>query len=115
MARGKVRWVEDTGTSARIASLKETNRKNTMEYNITQEEYEAHENPAELSRAKISADYTASKTMGRKEAFKYLQSGMVDFTKGKEKTQEDLETFLNNGGKGIDLTLGEAFLIYGIA
>ena len=86
-----------------------------MEYNITQEEYEAHENPAELSRAKISADYTASKTMGRKEAFKYLQSGMVDFTKGKEKTQEDLETFLNNGGKGIDLTFGEACLIYGIA
>ena len=86
-----------------------------MEYKIPQEEFEAHENPAELSRAKISADYIANKVMGRKEALKHLHSGMVKGTEEKETTQEDLKTFLNNGGKGIDLTFGEACLIYGIA
>ena len=86
-----------------------------MEYTIPQEQLEAHKNPAELSRAKISADYVANKVMGRKEARKHLDFDKVKGTEEKEKTQEDLKTVLNNGGKGIDLTFGEACLIYGIA
>jgi hypothetical protein len=114
VARGQVRWVEDTGTSARIAALKEKNRKNTMDREITPEEFETHKNPAELSQAMISADYTTSKVMGKKEAFWYLDCNRLDYTRG-EKTKEELTIFLNNGGEGIDLTFDETCLIYGIA
>lgn len=90
-----------------------------MDHEITQEECEAHKNPSEPSRTMISADFTANKVMGRKVALEHLRSGgMVDFTKGtkeKEKTQEELKTFFDDGGEGIDLTFDEACLIYGIA
>lgn len=70
----------------------------------------------EPQRTRISANFTANKLMGRKEALHFFEIDRIyPHQDSTINTKEELAAFLNKGGEGIDLTFEEACMIYGIA
>lgn len=85
-----------------------------IELNI--DEKELLKSTPEHQKTRISANFTANKLMGRKEALHFFEIDRIyPHQNSKINTKEELAAFLNKGGEGIDLTFEEACMIYGIA